>query len=130
MPGHDRFIIVNSIPNDWRSPQNDNLWQGLNGINNPCPEGFRIPSLTELEAERLSWKSNNLTGAYTSVLKLMAVGGRKSRSGTIFDVGSGGYYWSSTIYETNAVALFFSNSDAYTGNGNRASGGAIRCIKD
>ncbi len=40
---------------DWRSPQNDNLWQGVNGINNPCPSGYRLPTEAELEAERLSW---------------------------------------------------------------------------
>ena len=43
-PGHGQFILTSSSPNDWRSPQNDNLWQGVNGINNPCPAGFRVPT--------------------------------------------------------------------------------------
>ncbi len=34
-PGHANFIINAPTPFDWRSPQNDNLWQGVNGINNP-----------------------------------------------------------------------------------------------
>ncbi|MFA5195704.1 MAG: hypothetical protein WC401_07905, partial [Bacteroidales bacterium] len=46
-PGHDDFITTSSSPNDWRSPQNDNLWQGLSGINNPCPSGYRLPTDAE-----------------------------------------------------------------------------------
>jgi hypothetical protein len=41
VPGHDDFITTNTSPYDWRSPQNDNLWQGVSGINNPCPDMFR-----------------------------------------------------------------------------------------
>ncbi len=39
-PVHWNFILPLNSPNDWRSPQNDNLWQGLNGINNPFPIGY------------------------------------------------------------------------------------------
>jgi len=44
--GNALFITnpSNTIYSDWRTPQNDNLWQGVNGINNPCPAGFRIPT--------------------------------------------------------------------------------------
>ena len=41
VPGHASFIIGTNIP-DWRSTQNNNLWQGVNGINNPCPLGFYV----------------------------------------------------------------------------------------
>ncbi len=37
VPDHGDFILASSSPFDWRSPQNDNLWQGVNGVNNPCP---------------------------------------------------------------------------------------------
>ena len=53
-PAHGNFIIAPSSPYDWRSPQNANLWQGVNGINNPCPSGYRLPTEAELEAEHLS----------------------------------------------------------------------------
>ena len=44
-PGHADFITESlSASNDWRIPQNNNLWQGVNGINNPCPTGFRLPT--------------------------------------------------------------------------------------
>src|SRR5690606_24737546 len=56
-PGNGLFII--SSIGDWRSSQNNNLWQGVNGINNPCPTGYRLPTEAELDAERLSWSGNN-----------------------------------------------------------------------
>ena len=38
-PAHGNFITIGSTPYDWLSPQNVNLWQGVNGVNNPCPSG-------------------------------------------------------------------------------------------
>ena len=35
-PGHGDFILAPDDPFDWRDPQNDNLWQGVDGINNPA----------------------------------------------------------------------------------------------
>ncbi len=72
-PGHSLYI-VNTDGGDWRSPSNDNLWQGLIGVNNPCPCGYRIPTQTELEAEVQSWSSYTLSGAYGSPLKLTGGG--------------------------------------------------------
>ena len=47
-PGHGDFIVSASSPKDWRTGQNDNLWQGVNGINNPCPNGYRVPTYANL----------------------------------------------------------------------------------
>jgi hypothetical protein len=77
-PGHGNFILAPNSPYDWRSPQNTNLWQGVNGVNNPCPSGYRLPTEAELNAERLSWGSNNAAGAFASPLKLPVAGGRNS----------------------------------------------------
>src|SRR5690554_5807238 len=96
-PGHGNFITTNSSPNDWRNPQNDNLWQGVSGTNNPCPSGYRLPTEAEWEAERTSWSSNNEAGAFASPLKLPVAGRRDFSDGTLGDVGSGGFYWSSTV---------------------------------
>ncbi|MEY3412763.1 MAG: hypothetical protein RIQ70_1452, partial [Bacteroidota bacterium] len=51
-PGDALFITNGTSPFDWRSGQNVNLWQGVSGTNNPCPSGYRLPTETELEAER------------------------------------------------------------------------------
>jgi hypothetical protein len=129
-PGHGDFITTDSDPWDWRSPQNDNLWQGLSGINNPCPSGYRLPTETEWEAERTSWGSNDAAGAFASSLKLPLAGTRGSSSGSLYDVGSYGYYWSSTVYVNSSRCLRFYSAVAGTGYRNRALGSSVRCLKD
>ena len=129
-PGHSDFIITSSIPYDWRNPQNDNLWQGVNGTNNPCPSGYRLPTEAEWEAERTSWSSDDAAGAFASPLKLPVAGGRRSSNGSLSAVGSLGYYWSSTVSGTSASYLFFNSSDAFMLSGYRVSGNSVRCLKD
>lgn len=129
-PGHGKFITTGSSPYNWRTPQNNNLWQGVNGTNNPCPEGFRIPTAAEWDAERTSWISNNSDGAFSSPLKLPVAGGRNSSSGLFGYIGSYGDYWSSTPNGTVAQRLYFRSNNAYTGGYGRASGFSVRCIKD
>ncbi len=129
-PGHGDFILINDSPWDWRSPQNDNLWQGVNGINNPCPEGYRLPTEAELEAERLSWDSDDAAGAFASPLKLPMAGYRRSSNGSLGFVGSYGFYWSSTVDDIGSRALGFYAPKAYTYRGARADGTTVRCLKD
>jgi uncharacterized protein (TIGR02145 family) len=131
-PGHGSFILAPNSPWDWRSPQNTNLWQGVNGINNPCPSGYRLPTNIELDNERLSWSSNNSFGAFSSPLKLNAVGGRGLSDGVTYDLNSMGFYWSSTIQlnNTHSLLLNFSNSNAFIAVNGRAAGYSVRCIKN
>ena len=129
-PGHGNFILTSSSPNDWRSPQNDNLWQGVNGVNNPCPSGYRLPSDAELDAERASWGTNNAAGAIASPLKLPLAGLRSLSNGSLFDVGTYGTYWSSTVSGSLARYLFFFSSNANMLTLNRANGVSVRCLKD
>lgn len=128
--GHGNFILAPNTPYDWRSPQNTNLWQGVNGVNNPCPLGYRIPTDSELEAEIQSWSSNDAAGAFASPLKLPVAGNRNHSNGSLSDVGLYGYYWSSTIFNTNSIGMLISNSYAGMFNNYRATGHSIRCIKD
>jgi uncharacterized protein (TIGR02145 family) len=129
-PGNGNFIVAPNTPNDWRSPQNINLWQGLNGVNNPCPSGYRLPTETELDGERLSWSSNNSAGAFGSTLKWSNVGGRLT-TGVLNAGGTTARYWSSTIISGASRALAFETTNAYlTGSFARAFGFAIRCIKN
>ena len=124
------FILVSSTPYDWRSPQNVNLWQGVNGVNNPCPSGYRIPTETEINAERLSWSSNNSAGAFASPLKLPVAGYRYGSDGWLYDVGSNGGYWSSTFSGAISRFLSFGSSNAFMYDGVRAFGFSVRCLKD
>ena len=126
-PGHGDFILA---AEDWRSSANTNLWQGVNGVNNPCPSGYRLPTDTELDAERLSWSSNNSAGAFASPLKLPLAGFRNYSFDALFDVGTYGYYWSSTVSSTNSRSLFFDSSSAVMGTNYRRFGYSVRCLKD
>jgi hypothetical protein len=129
-PGHGNFILAPNSPGDWRNPQNTNLWQGVNGVNNPCPSGYRLPTETELNTERLSWNSYNSFGAYTSPLKLPMTGDRGGGSASLSAVGTGGYYWSQTISSTASLYLLFYSTDAFTLAISRSFGISVRCIKD
>ncbi len=131
-PGHGNFILNSNSPNDWRTPQNDNLWQGVNGINNPCPFGFRIPSIIELENERLSWSLNNTAGAFLSTLKISKAGHKSIWNGALTNVGSYSVLWSSNINLStkNSWSLVIDGSDSGKFNYGRGYGFSVRCIKD
>jgi uncharacterized protein (TIGR02145 family) len=141
VPGHDNYILVSgtgSTPGsgsvgDWRMPQNHNLWQGVNGINNPCPSGYRIPTEAELSTERQTWSSDDNAGAFNSPLRFPAAGYRdRSLVGVISNVGTTGYYWSSTISGANARTLRHGSGSFNTTIYStwRAIGFSVRCIKN
>jgi len=128
-PGHGDYIIPPIDPYDWRSPQNNDLWQGVNGVNNPCPAGYRIPTLVELNAERESWSSSNAAGAYASPLKFTVAGYRYGFAG-LHEVGLYGGYWTSTA-EGNFTRMMLITPDfAFMGCDLRSYGYSVRCIKD
>jgi len=129
-PAHGDFILAPDIPRDWRDPQNDNLWQGVNGVNNPCPSGYRLPTETELNTERLSWSSNNSAGAFASPLKLPVAGLRLSFNGSPSNDGTYGYYRSSTLSGDGSHRLLFYSATAWIDAANRALGFSVRCLKD
>jgi uncharacterized protein (TIGR02145 family) len=134
-PGHNNFILNNSSVtyNDWLIPQNINLWQGLNGVNNPCPSGYRLPTDTELDTENNSWTSQNSTGAFSSPLKLTLAGYRYYNNGGAVDgEGVTGNYWSSTVLtsDVNSRYLFFGSTSTTVSGLLRASGASVRCIKN
>lgn len=128
LPGHGDFITSNG--SDWRSTENVSLWQGVNGINNPCPSGYRIPTEAELNAELISWVSNNADGAFGSVLKLPMAGTRFYSNGSLGGIGTSGRYWSSTVSGTRSLDLNFNTSNVYISDTDRSYGRSIRCIKD
>jgi uncharacterized protein (TIGR02145 family) len=129
-PAHGSFIVPQNSPTDWRSPQNANLWQGVNGINNPCPSGYRLPTEAELNAERLSWSSNNAAGAFDTPLKFPMAGFRHPYDGLLAQVGAHGYYWCSAVSGFSSRFLDFFNGTADMNDVGRGHGFSVRCIKD
>jgi len=133
-PGHSDFILTETSPFDWRVPQNNELWQGVSGTNNPCPAGFRIPTKTEWETEMASWPSMDPAGAFASPLKLVLGGFHCHYCGEFYEEGYIGYYWSSTVYYTvdgnYSLYLNLGPSSTYTDYNHRAYGYNVRCIQD
>lgn len=130
-PDHGDFIVVEQVlPIDWLSPQYNDLWQGTNGINNPCPNGFRLPSESEYQEELLTWTSENVEGAFDSPLKFTAAGSRWYYDGQVLVAGINGYYWGSSVSGIDAYMLIFVSEFAVSGHGRRAYGRSVRCIKD
>jgi len=129
-PSHGDFILAPNPPEDWRSPQNNNLWQNVNGSNNPCPSGYRIPTEAELDAERLSWSSNDAAGAIASPLKIPMSGLRDYSTGLMDQDGTFGYIWSSTISGNTSRDLRFWSGGSFIGNLYHSYGAPVRCIKN
>ena len=122
-------FLIGSL--NWYNGTNpDNLWQGVSGVNNPCPIGYRIPTEAEWNAESLSWSTKNSAGAFASPLKLPMAGNRYRSNGSLVFVGAVGVYWSSTVSSANARDLSFDSSNAYMNSDDRAFGGSVRCLKD
>ncbi len=130
-PQNSSFIIRSDDPKDWRISQNNNLWQGVNGTNNPCPSGFRLPTIKEWEEEVATW--GIIDGAFGSKLKLPFAGHRLNL-GTLGFVGGGGFYWSSTF--ANSPNIYSAFQLSLVGNPNvnsmefRSYGNCVRCIKN
>jgi uncharacterized protein (TIGR02145 family) len=128
IPGNSSFILAPNVPNDWRSPQNDNLWQGLNGLNNPCPSGYRIPNSTELNNEVNSWSAITTIDAFNSVLKFPAAGSRHASFGTLNNVGGNVTLWTSTVQSISSLGL--GTGGGVINSQNRSRGQSVRCIKE
>ena len=132
-PGNANFILGPNPPYDWRSTRNDNLWQGVNGINNPCPTGYRLPTKSEWEEELATWTSQSAAGAFASVLKLPMPGvfdTYSNANGSFRLQSTYGIYWSSSVSNYLGENLqIFANSNIWSTNG-RANGFSVRCIKD
>lgn len=132
-PSTALFIVITGLigPLDWRTDQNNSLWQGVNGINNPCPWGYRLPTAVEWDAERLSWISLTAAGAFNSRLKLPLAGVRTRDQGSVNDQGVNCNYWSSTVDGTGSKLLNITpTSNAAVLFSVRAKGSSVRCIKD
>jgi uncharacterized protein (TIGR02145 family) len=127
------FITNSTAPNDWRTPQDDNLWQGVSGTNNPCPIGYRLPTITELYNQALSWSSFTSIAGLASPLKFSLPGARSGGPGSFAAVNSGAGYWASTFGVANSTYssyLYFNSGSVQMHTLNRADGRSVRCIKD
>ena len=139
-PGHPNFILTKASPFDWLATQADpDRWATAN--QGPCPAGYHVPTDAQWATAyafdggaatnggaTVGWDNN--TETYKSDLKLPSTGNRSRIHGLLNDQGTSGYYWSSTLFGTDARNLFFSSAAAITDNNTRAYGFSVRCLKD
>lgn len=134
------FIKNGSAPYDWVADGVDNNgsirsgnWSKIDGTS-ICPVGYRVPTEAELTAETtgLSGANNvqNRDDAFNSFLKLPSAGSRGYNSGSLYDQGSWGYVWSSSVDGSYSRMLFFDSGVAFWTNGYRSSGLSVRCVRD
>ena len=129
-PGNNLFITEGSSPYDWRVPQNNNLWQGESGLNNPCPQGYRLPTESEMNALISALGITNRINAAGSPLAFSASGSRFTSNGTVENQGSFGYYWTSSVDGFDARRCNFYSNGTNTLSSARGYGFGVRCLKD
>lgn len=135
VPTNSLWIVPTDNSNDWLSTPDNTLWAGANPATNPCPVGFRIPTESEWEAERITWSSNKAAGAFASPLKLTVPGmltGFGSSGATYTAKGSFGQYLTQSA-NTNGGARYFgieTNNAWFDQNYYKWHGMSVRCIKN
>ena len=112
---------INLRKKDWNSTVSNSV----------CIKGWSVP--TQAEYQKLITNANivDLQSAFASKLKFSATGARLSDNGSLSQVGSTGYLWTSDSNETTAISFTYSSTKSnspWTYSG-RARGSSVRCIK-
>ena len=115
-----KFIISHS---NWSNTTQDDLWNGENSLNNPCPTGYRIPVISEFTAE-------NLTNAFDSFLKFPTSLKIRNYTDGNFDTNLIEKVWASDLNNGYPYYFYAQGGSTTINNTHKANGLSIRCIKD
>jgi len=141
---YGKFIKQEEEPFDWRTPQNDALWNSgtwespVKTSNDPCPIGWRVPTEAELQSLLDSgneWgELNGVSGSYfgneTEKLFLPAAGIR-ILSGEISVPNIEGWYWGCTVRNFYAIILHLKSAhNTHVSSTYRAYGLSVRCVAE
>ncbi len=141
-----KFITTTNASYDWRSgggvntsrwgdgTQNENMDRAAN---DPCPTGWKVPSqkqwasiyTNKLTPNTWTWTGNGYKVG--DALYLPAAGYRNYSNALLDNVGSDGYYWSSTVLSALSYHLHFSSSSVNpAGSNSRGYGFSVRCVQE
>lgn len=152
------YLSKRAFNNDWSSVLDDAMWNsGTNSnavktTNDPCPEGWRIPTGLEFESlvsrntkkypltpveyggllgHWLCGKAEYVEGMQDAIF-LPAAGQRDGYDGECGERGLSCYYWSSNVAGVYAVfySLLYNTESIGVGGGSRSKGQSVRCVKD
>jgi uncharacterized protein (TIGR02145 family) len=110
--------------------------------NDPCPEGWRIPTQAELQSllnSGSTWTTQNGVngrkfGTAPNQIFLPAAGCRHFNNGVLSFVNEQGFYWSSTASNdadaSNAIDLYFHAEAAFNGTWQKTNGHNVRCVEE
>jgi len=124
VPDHGLFITGS---NNWRSVQNDDLWNDSGtGVNNVCPNGYRLPTNSEFTAlENLHTPAD-----FSDKIRSPLSGYRSMDDGSVSQEDTNGFYWTSDIDVTRSKYVEIYSSGVRFFSNHRAYGFSVRCIKN
>ena len=139
------FYKVNKSPYNWLDYKNDTLWNAGTESNpikteyDPCPEGWRVPTITELEnliENSLPWdggywfSGSSLYSSNSPKIFFPAAGMQHCNTEYGEYRGLYGYYWSSSTYTSHSCDLEFSSDFNESGASYRAYAISVRCVQE
>jgi uncharacterized protein (TIGR02145 family) len=116
---------------EWQTTRNNSLWSGVNGANNPCPSGWRLPTKSEWETLfTTSPTITNSSNAFSNNLKFPEQMGRDRGYGTIMSSNTNNIYWSGDASNPTWAWFHYSGGGRVGGAFHPTYGAAVRCVQN
>ena len=153
-PLEDVFYTSSNETTDWSSrgfnEGNINNWKGDHNdkVGNPCPDGWRIPTIKEIQTliggqnsrNPGNFQTNELgqTGYYfdESDSQNLTTGiffptaGYRVRHGNALNRGTEGHYWTSESSDDGANSFYMQQGNIYKRYRHRSNALSIRCVQE